>query len=205
MTGLLSSGLSGFSLNHSDIGGYTSVTQLVVDIYRTKELFMRWAELNAFTPFFRTHEGNQPEKNHQFNTDEGTLTHFARFAKIFRALAPYRKKLMQEAFQKGYPLVRALFLHFPRDSNVFSIEDEFLLGSDFLIAPILNANIHSRKVYLPKGNWNSVFSKEKWKVDESGSWIDVFSPIGKPPVFYKDESTLAHEIVQKLYKEEVLE
>lgn len=204
LTGLLSSGLSGYSLNHSDTGGYTSVTQLVIDIYRTKELFMRWAELNAFTPFFRTHEGNQPEKNCQFNTDDETLTHFTRFAKIFRALAPYRKELMQEAFKKGYPLVRALFLHFPRDPNVFPIDDEFLLGSDFLVAPILNPHVHVRKVYLPEGNWNSVFSQEKWSVGPSGAWVHVLAPIGKPPVFYKQESAVAHEFIQRLYEEKVL-
>lgn len=54
--GLLSSGLSGFALNHSDIGGYCSVNMPFIRYYRTEELLMRWMELNAFSSVFRTHE-----------------------------------------------------------------------------------------------------------------------------------------------------
>lgn len=59
----LSLSMSGMGLSHSDIGGYTTIPQL--NITRSKELLLRWAEYAAFTPVMRTHEGNVPEANHQ--------------------------------------------------------------------------------------------------------------------------------------------
>ena len=90
VTGLLSSGFSGFSQNHSDIGGYTTTAIPVfplkiplLDFRRSRELLWRWIELNAFTSVFRTHEGNQPERNYQIDGDRETMAHFARFAQVF--------------------------------------------------------------------------------------------------------------------------
>ncbi|MCA9772408.1 MAG: alpha-glucosidase, partial [Myxococcales bacterium] len=96
--GLVSGGFSGISLNHTDIGGYTTfgVGPIVVT-GRTKELFERWAEMAAFTTVYRTHDGSNPTANWQFYSDADTLAHFARFAKVFAALAPYRRALMGEA------------------------------------------------------------------------------------------------------------
>ena len=56
VVGLLSSGLSGITLNHSDIGGYTTINNPIKNYHRSIELFLRWSELNVFTPIFRTHE-----------------------------------------------------------------------------------------------------------------------------------------------------
>src|SRR5215203_10922 len=74
VTGLLSSGLSGYSLEHSDIGGYTALDNPLLTYHRSKELLLRWIELGAFTTVFRTHEGNIPEVNHQIYSDRETLT-----------------------------------------------------------------------------------------------------------------------------------
>ena len=112
MIGLLSSGLSGFTLNHSDIGGYTTITNPIANYHRSKELMMRWTELSSMNLVMRTHEGNQPEKNHQWNSDEQTIKHFAKFAKIHTLLAPYRRKLMDEAYKNGVPVVRPMALEF---------------------------------------------------------------------------------------------
>src|SRR5215204_3673732 len=74
VTGLLSSGLSGYSLEHSDIGGYTALDSSLLKYHRSKELLLRWIELGAFTTVFRAHEGNIPEVNHQIYSDRETLT-----------------------------------------------------------------------------------------------------------------------------------
>ena len=65
ISGALSSGLLGNAYHHSDIGGYTSLFGNV----RTAELIMRWAEMGAFTPVMRTHEGNRPRDNLQIDQD----------------------------------------------------------------------------------------------------------------------------------------
>ncbi len=79
----------GMGVSHSDIGGYTGLPQL--NIIRSKELLLRWAEYSAFTPVMRTHEGNYPVENHQVYTDEDTWRQFARLTQIFRTLSPYSK------------------------------------------------------------------------------------------------------------------
>ncbi len=192
VTGMLSSGVSGYSLNHSDIGGYTTITNPLKDYHRSKELFMRWTELSAFTPVFRTHEGNQPDNNHQFHSDEETFQHFARFAKIYAALAEYRKQLGKEAAEKGWPLVRHPFLHYPNDPEVQKINHkQFMLGPDLMIAPVLDPGVDEVRVYLPKGEWAHLWSQESWQVGEEGKWLTVAAPLGELGVFVNKASSLS--------------
>ncbi len=54
--------MSGFSLNHTDVGGYTTINNPLRNYHRSQELLWRWIELGAFTPVFRTHEGNRPDE-----------------------------------------------------------------------------------------------------------------------------------------------
>ena len=88
ITGLLSGGMSGYSLNHSDIGGYTSFdVGLGPVITRSEELLRRWAEMNAFTTVFRTHEGLGPQSNWQIYEDDASIEHFSKWAKVFNAVS----------------------------------------------------------------------------------------------------------------------
>lgn len=208
VTGLLSSGLSGYSLNHSDIGGYTTVPSpaswLIGHRYRSKELMQRWTELNAFTTIFRTHEGNRPEANHQFNTDEETLDHFARFANIYKAWGGYRKQLVKEAAQKGYPVVRHPWVHYPNDAAVRLLDYQFMVGADFMVAPVLDPETSSVDVYLPKGNWTHLFTGEVYRHTQ-GKSITVAAPIGTPAVFYKTGSKPGERFRQSLLENGLIE
>ena len=67
--------MCGFGLTHSDIGGYTTFAKM----RRNPELFMRWAEMNAFSPLMRSHEGSNPDLNAQFDANEQVLAHHAKF------------------------------------------------------------------------------------------------------------------------------
>ena len=208
VTGLLSSGLSGYSLNHSDIGGYTTVPSpaswLIGHRYRSKELMQRWTELNAFTTIFRTHEGNRPEANHQFNTDEETLDHFARFANIYKAWGGYRKQLVKEAAQKGYPVVRHPWVHYPNDAAVRLLDYQFMVGADFMVAPVLDPETSSVDVYLPKGDWTHLFTGEVYRHTQ-GKSITVAAPIGTPAVFYKTGSKPGKRFRQSLLENGLIE
>lgn len=189
VAGLLSGGISGFSLNHSDIGGYTTITNPLRDYHRSSDLMHRWIELNAFTPVFRTHEGNRPDENHQFNSDIDTLKHFARFAKIHTAWFEYRKKLMNEAAEKGYPVIRHPYLHYPEDPELRKIRfEQFLVGSELLVAPVLDPNTKTVEVYLPRGEWVHLWTGDVKGSSASGSRIKVDAPPGKPAVFFKKGS-----------------
>lgn len=103
----LSSGMIGCGLNHSDIGGYTSL----YDNLRTKEVFLRWAEMAAFTPVMRTHEGNRPDTNFQYYDDEDCMERLARLTDIYTMITPLLKDLVKENAEKGIPVQRPLFMH----------------------------------------------------------------------------------------------
>ena len=194
ITGLISSGLSGFSLNHNDIGGFTTLG--ILRIVRSRELLMRWIEMNAFTAVYRTHEGIQPEENVQFYTDDETLAHFAKFAKVYAALSTYRMILMEEASEKGYPVVRHPFLHFPNDSEVYDLQYQWMLGSEIMVAPVVDKDQESVDVYLPgNGNWTHIWTQAEFS---GGSWYSVDAPLGMPPVFFQTGSAAGKEFLNKL-------
>lgn len=191
ITGLLSAGLSGQTINHSDIGGYVSVNlPLIPKLIRTRELMKRWTELNAFTSFFRTHEGTNPALGVQFDTDEDLLKFFSYYSKVFKELFDYRKSLFAEAEKKGYPVVRPLFFHYPKDQKSKEYPYQFMLGKDMLVAPITEKGETKKKVYLPEGSWTSLWSGETVKAGARGALIDVDAPIGKIPVFYSSKNPL---------------
>ncbi|WP_432262404.1 alpha-glucosidase [Cupriavidus sp. TMH.W2] len=180
--GALSSGLLGNAYHHSDIGGYTSL----FGNCRTPELFQRWAEMAAFTPVMRTHEGNRPDENFQFWQDDGVLAHFARMTRIYVALAPYVRGLCQQAAERGLPLQRPLFLHFEADRQTYAIQDQYLYGEDLLVAPVHEAGRDSWTPYLPAGaRWIHLWSDQSY---EGGARVTVAAPLGQPPVFVREGS-----------------
>lgn len=210
--GMVSGGFSGFSVNHSDIGGYTSIYLegpwlswlnglLKItgrSFVRSEELLVRWMEMNAFTPIFRTHEGSQPAASAQFYDNDATLEAFSHWAKIYAALRDYRRTLFQEATTKGYPVVRHPILHYPDDPNVWTLEKVFMLGSEFLIAPVLKPGVHSVDVYLPDDDWIHLWSGQLYK--HTGITQRISAPLGQPPVFYRQKSREAQAVIEHLQK-----
>jgi alpha-glucosidase len=179
ISGALSSGLLGNAYHHSDIGGYTSLFGNV----RTAELIMRWAEMGAFTPVMRTHEGNRPRENLQIDQDEQALSHFARMTQVYVHLVPYLKSLVAEASTRGLPVQRPLFLHFEDDARTYAIQDAYLYGADLLVAPVWQAGRTEWTTYLPEGaEWIHVWSGEPFA---GGQDVNVQAPFGKPPVYYR--------------------
>ncbi|MDQ3231959.1 MAG: hypothetical protein M3Q07_09080, partial [Pseudobdellovibrionaceae bacterium] len=203
ITGLLSGGLSGLSVNHMDIGGLIALRRSVagwpvINFARTKELLQRGAELSAFTAAYRNHEGNSPDANHQFYSDDETLTSFAKFAKVFALLADYREQLFDEAHRHGYPVARSLFLHYPADPESIKNHYQWLLGPEFLIAPVVDPGQATRKVYFPKGQWVHVWSGRIYGDEQTGSWSTVPAPLGEPPVFHKQGSVVGETFRKSL-------
>ena len=210
LCGLLSGGFSGLGINHSDIGGYTSISNILLRLIgrgfvRSRELLYRWLEMNAFSPIFRTHEGNEPDKNYQFYTDDDTFKTFSYWAKIYAAFADYRQKLIQEMTTKGYPVIRHLILHYPDDSHVYSIEHQFLYGSEFLVAPVLKKGQTMLDVYLPQGQWVHLWSQAEYDCATAGKWFKIAAPINEPAVFYRQDSADGRAIWEKLKQQDLLE
>ncbi|MCR5741643.1 MAG: alpha-glucosidase [Gammaproteobacteria bacterium] len=174
----LSMAMSGVGFTHSDIGGYTTV----IHMKRDAELMKRWAEMNVFTPVFRCHEGNRPWSNVQYDNDE-VYDHFRLMSLYYSHLKEYNDYTRCEYYNNGLPINRPLFYEID-DPNTYTIRDEFMYGSDILVAPILRPKEEKRKVYLPKGNWVEFFTNKEY----TGGTYEVESKIGKPLAFYKKES-----------------
>jgi alpha-glucosidase len=188
LTGMLSAGMSGFALNHSDTGGYT--TLIDPPVQRSAELLERWSEMNAFGgAMFRTHEGNRPQLNVQPYSSPEIAHDFARWARVFRALAPYRQRLEREALRDGTPIVRPLWM---TDASLGDVTHAFTLGPDVLVAPAFAPGAARTTLPLPAGRWTHVWSSRHY---HGGRTVTVESPLGKPAVFVRAGSNLA-DIIQ---------
>ena len=205
--GLINGGLSGISLNHSDVGGYTSLSRYGLGYERGAELLARWAEVSAFTAAMRTHQGNQPDSNAQIYTDAQATARFARMTRLFRALAFYRKQLYAEATDKGWPVVRHMLLHYPDDPRAWSADDQFMFGSEILVAPIESECLdptrcrYDRDVYLPAGRWVHFWNGRTYGSQDMGSEITIQAPIGQPVAFYREGSPIAAQLESNLLSE----
>ena len=150
---------------------------------RSKELLLRWAEMEVFTPYMRTHEGNRPLSNWQAYSDNDTLERLAKLTKIHISLKPYIKNAVNENARLGYPVIRPLMLHYD-ESWCYREETEFLLGRDLLVCPVLKKGVTTRNVRLPMDEWINLFTKERFKKGE----YTISCPLGSIPVFYRKGS-----------------
>ncbi|MBK8412953.1 MAG: hypothetical protein IPL19_33875 [Sandaracinaceae bacterium] len=179
---LLNLGLSGVPFATHDIAGYSGGPS-------TMELFMRWTELGAFTSVMRTHEGLNAAANWSWNggptaTPEQateTIAHFRRFARIHMALVPTFEALAEEAASTSMPVLRHMILEFPDDPAVVGLSDQFMLGSDLLVAPVVTEGAVEREVYFPAGQWHHALRAGEM-VQGPGTFT-VSAPLGEPPVF----------------------
>ena len=186
ITAALSAGLLGNVYSHSDCGGYTSVLGNI----RSGELMMRWCELAAFAPVMRSHEGNRPDDNLQYDSTPELLACFAAWSRVHAHLAPYVHHLCDEASARGLPAQRPMFLHYPQDPALHAIQDQFLYGEDMLVAPVVTEGAVSRSVVLPGAKcdmWRHVWTGR----DYAPGTHDIAAPLGKPPVFYRANSLYA--------------
>ncbi|KAG1306054.1 hypothetical protein G6F64_007889 [Rhizopus arrhizus] len=189
--GMLSSGFSGFSVTHCDVGGYNTVVSNIpgFKMFRSKELLLRWMELGAFTAVFRTSEGIIPSLNSQFYDNDDTFAHLSHTTKLFLSIAAYRKQVLKEAYVKGWPLMRHPVLYYPNDKIARALTyQQYMLGSSLMIAPVLSPSASYVKVYFPKDaqniSWRHIWTGKYYPGD--GTYKAVDAPLGQPAVFVKE-------------------
>lgn len=180
---MLSSGLSGIAVNHSDIGGYTAINYPIFKKYlRNKELLFRWIEFEAFTPIFRTHEGLLPKDMTQYYSDNETQQFFARFAKIHLELKPYFQTLIQEAAETGIPVIRHPWMVHPNDPECLNTGYQFFVGDDLLVMPVTEKGATTVSGYFPAGEWIHLFYGNTFL---GNRWQEIRAPFGVPAVFLR--------------------
>jgi alpha-glucosidase len=138
-------GLSGFAFVGADIGGFAEAP--------TPELFTRWLQVGVFYPFMRTHTtfGTPEQEPWSYGVYHEGLNR--RAIELRYELLPHLYNVMREASDTGAPAFRPLLFEFPQDEGGYRRDDEFMLGRDLLVAPVLREAVHEREVYLPPGAW----------------------------------------------------
>jgi alpha-D-xyloside xylohydrolase len=141
LRGGLSIGVSGFTFWSHDVGGF--VRSAPEDIYR------RWTPFGMLSSHVRTH-GAPPTEPWEYGED--FLNAFRRADEMRYRLMPYIYAQSKESSLHGWPMMRALFVEYPDDPGSWLVDNQYLLGSDLLVAPLLEEG-DSRDVYLPPGAW----------------------------------------------------
>ena len=137
----LSIGLSGFTFWAHDIGGF---------VRRTPEyLYRRWTPFGMLTSHTRSH-GSPPTEPWEYGGD--FMNAFRKAAEMKYKMMPYIYAQAKDCCERGLPMLRALFVEYPDDPGSWLVDDQYLFGSEMLIAPLLE-NMTSRDVYLPPGQW----------------------------------------------------
>ena len=145
------------------------------------ELFVRWFQLNSFTPTLRIH-GQRPATA-IWEYGKAAEPILADFLKLRYRLMPYLYSLGYGTYRTGAPFMRALFMDFPGDPNVVAISDQYMFGPAFLVAPVLDQGATSRRVYLPAGtDWYDWWTNER---HPGGQWIEAAAPIDRIPLFVR--------------------
>jgi len=184
-------------LNMAMGGGYTFTTDVggYLDLYTprtSEELFIRWSQLAAFTAVSRSHNSTSNGSVYPDTYGEPQLSIYRRYAKAKVKLIPLVDEWSKRAADDGtIGPVRPLVLDDPSPA-ARSIDDEWLLGSDILVAPVLERGATERKVYLPAGSrWQRVVVGEDGSLvaqgvpADGGQTITAPAPLEDIPLFQR--------------------
>jgi len=173
----INTSLSGIPHWGTDVAGFYSTPEL------TGEFFVRWFQFSAFQPLFRSHGrpsqtrlpwgwnlGNfgEPETDNPANLpkleelNNPLVEPISRkYLELRYQLMPYLYSLVRETTDTGAPILRAMWLHYPKDAQAVARGDQYLWGRDILVAPVVEKGATSRAVYLPEGQWYDFWTSEK--------------------------------------------
>lgn len=176
---LLNIGLSGCAFCGVDIGGFGGDT--------TGELLVRWYEQGIFYPFFRNHTMMESRAQEPWEFGEGIESKIRNLIETRYTLLPYFETLFYEHRETGAPLMRPLLWHYPDDPVACDISDQFMLGKDILVAPILERATHTRPVYFPRGRWHTFNGGQ---IYSGPAYHAVRMELGSVPAFVREGAIL---------------
>ncbi|MGC8578970.1 MAG: glycoside hydrolase family 31 protein [bacterium] len=146
------------------------------------ELYIRWVEMNAFMPLMQFSMAPWDPRITGLPT-QTTIDITKLYAGIHQSLSTYMINLAQNSAKTGMPMVKPLFFDYPTDKNTYTINDEFLLGDNYLVCPVITEGATSRDVYLPAGTWRDYFTGGTFTGPDILS--NYPAPIDIIPVFVK--------------------
>ena len=193
-------GVAGIPWWISDTGGFYDG---FIDNEEFRELLIRWYQWACFTPILRMHGDRLPHvpelvtgtdhgggfcfcgaPNELWSYGEEVYEILKKYLDIREGMKGYIVKSMNETMEKGLPLIRALFIEYPEDNECWKVQDEYMFGSDYLVAPVTDFKARSRKVYLPAGEWKRGDTGEI--ISSSGEYIEADAPLDYMPIYIKN-------------------
>lgn len=199
----LSMAVAGIPWWTTDIGGFHGA-----DIHDPKfhELLLRWFAYGCFCPVFRLHGNRNPmhgyegdinsgvgsfgsgAENEVWSYGEDNFQVMKKYLLLRERIRPYIAEQMKKTHETGMPIMRPLFFDFKGDKKAWDVDDQYMFGPDLLVAPVIEAGVDSRAVYLPAGaSWTDAWTG---KVYEGGQTITAAAPIDTIPLFLKDGAKL---------------
>ena len=175
---MLNRGIAGAYGFGTDIGGYFDVGRTST----TKELFLRWAEWAALTPIFRLHGSVVAGTHAPWTFDAETVRIYRRLTRLHIAATPLIARLWRHAARTGMPIARPLWLAVPGDRRAALQDQQWLLGPDVLVAPVVQEGVRSRTVYFPRGCWVEPQSGRRYG---GRALRRVAAPLGRLPYFFR--------------------
>ncbi len=167
-------GLSGEPFVGADAGGFIGRTE--------PELLTRWYQIAFLTPFCRNHAQRDGYDHEPWRFGTYYEDIIRKYLKLRYRLLPFLYTTLEEAHRTGVPVFRPLLLNYQTDANTLDIDDEFMIGTDLLVAPILKQGATSRRVYLPAGIWYDYWTNRQIA---GGHMIDADAPLETVPLYVR--------------------
>lgn len=199
----LSMAIAGIPWWTTDIGGFHGA---YTDDPKFRKLLVRWFQYGCFSPVFRLHGNRNPmtgfdgdifsgtgsfgtgADNEVWSYGEECFEIMKKYIFLRERLRPYIKEQMELTHKKGTPIMRPLFYDFPGDCKAWDIDDQYMFGSDILVAPVIEEDSYQRCVYLPEGaEWTNAWTGEKY---HGGQAVTVEAPLDTIPLFLKNGAKL---------------
>ncbi|HAT4208483.1 TPA: DUF4968 domain-containing protein [Clostridium perfringens] len=168
-------GISGFSFVGNDVSGF--------GLDSSEELFVRWMEMGPFIPIFRNHSNMYTRRQEPWAFGPRAEKIAKKSIELRYELLPYIYDLYYISHKEGLPIFRPMIMEYEKDMNLLNMREQFMLGENMIVAPVLYEGERSKTVYLPKGSWFNYFTMEKL---QGGKWYKLPCELDEILVFVKE-------------------
>ncbi|MGU9008848.1 glycoside hydrolase family 31 protein [Clostridium perfringens] len=168
-------GISGFSFVGNDVSGF--------GLDSSEELFIRWMEMGPFIPIFRNHSNMYTRRQEPWAFGPRAEKIAKKSIELRYELLPYIYDLYYISHKEGLPIFRPMIMEYEKDMNLLNMREQFMLGENMLVAPVLYEGERSKTVYLPRGIWFNYFTMEKL---QGGKWYKLPCELDEILVFVKE-------------------
>lgn len=172
-------GISGFSFVGNDVSGF--------GLDSSEELFIRWMEMGSFIPIFRNHSNMYTRRQEPWAFGPRAEKIAKKSIELRYELLPYIYDLYYISHKEGLPIFRPMIMEYEKDMNLLNMREQFMLGENMIVAPVLYEGERSKTVYLPKGSWFNYFTMEKL---QGGKWYKLPCELDEILVFVKEGSII---------------